>query len=991
MPDPVLLDEAVKRNDPARVRDLLKDATEGGRRACAKAMRPLLTGPEFTLPGPVMVTGPAELRDFLLARMTGHPHEHAERSGAEREREEWKRLRQGTAFLVLALGLAGGVGVAVRAADDHPSYWLQGEDEVGVIAGVLADRRPEWLAEFVTRRLRAEYQIGLWPWPLARELVRLGVIARPDAPQYTTRMPAMLPQRQLSPDDGWQPIVPLADALLADPGLLEEEIWRLFTVPDAAWELAKYGDEWPDALASLAERGHLDRSRLLDACLDAFTRDFAPNRVSWYVQFHDRMSPSLGEMAVRAGKYLALLAVNAKPGVTLGQRGCGRLLDAGLLAPGEFLAASGPALLFPQKSAATAQLKLIAKIAARHPAARGAAMAAAAQAFAHQREDVQEAALKLIARYGIPDGSDGAAIGELAAALSPALTAEAAALVLGGAARRPTPAPGAAQGVQPAGQLAEVPGPAPYCPSAGQALPPPLDEPEELVQLLARLMEDASDALAVERALAGAVRLAVLPAGQRARLAAPLLKRARRRAPGEYVDPFSGREIAADVACLALAWADGWQPTVDRTRRPWGSEHREAVRRTGEAATMAGILSARLWEACTLIASGHPVRLLAEPEFDRGAISPGGLLERLGSWAASSVPRPPRHDLEVALLRLAPDPGDSFWREWARLDPLTAGVARRIHEDGLQPLSFEPVTGVPDPKYPPYVRARSDDPYVLARITSRGSASGHPQSHCWALLTALASPLKDHRRLYVAARWELSAHYDAVVAAWPLLCPWQPELCAAHLLRPLSDGLRPGATPAAAAAACLASRGHALGPVGHLALMTGLASAEPHTRITAAEAWSQASLDGRLDAQHAANAIVTGLSGGVFKLNRIADALQRAAGEPIAAYRAAETIFAAADALIPAKPPGLHLLFELTARIAATAGIPEPPAAIIALAAQKSSSKLAVAARRLAALRGSEPAPARDQAITQALTAIAARSNDHGMPPWPSPPAGQNT
>ena len=46
MRDPALLDEAVKRNDPARVRDLLKDATEGGRRACAKAMRLLLTGPE---------------------------------------------------------------------------------------------------------------------------------------------------------------------------------------------------------------------------------------------------------------------------------------------------------------------------------------------------------------------------------------------------------------------------------------------------------------------------------------------------------------------------------------------------------------------------------------------------------------------------------------------------------------------------------------------------------------------------------------------------------------------------------------------------------------------------------------------------------------------------------------------------------------------------------------------------------------------------------
>jgi hypothetical protein len=47
----------------------------------------------------------------------------------------------------------------------------------------------------------------------------------------------------------------------------------------------------------------------------------------------------------------------------------------------------------------------------------------------------------------------------------------------------------------------------------------PVTDPDELVQLLARLMEGATDALAVERALAGAVRLASLPPAERARLA----------------------------------------------------------------------------------------------------------------------------------------------------------------------------------------------------------------------------------------------------------------------------------------------------------------------------------------------------------------------------------------------------------------------------------------------------------------------------------------
>src|SRR5262249_42227037 len=167
----------------------------------------------------------------------------------------------------------------------------------------------------------------------------------------------------------------------------------------------------------------------------------------------------------------------------------------------------------------------------------------------------------------------------------------------------------------------EVPGPAPTEPSAGLALPPPLEDPEELVQLLTQLMEDASDPLAVERARPGAVRLAALPARARPRLASPLPKRAEERAREDWDSPFSGREITADMACLALAWGAGWPVPTERSGHGWGSKDRETVRRTGEAKTMAGILTARVWEACTLVNGGRPVRLLAEPEVERGAIT----------------------------------------------------------------------------------------------------------------------------------------------------------------------------------------------------------------------------------------------------------------------------------------------------------------------------------------------------------------------------------
>jgi Family of unknown function (DUF6493) len=239
----------------------------------------------------------------------------------------------------------------------------------------------------------------------------------------------------------------LAHALAGDPGLLEHEIWRLFTDPGVgqemedrhqvtSWDQLVVGDQWADALVVLVAGGHLDRGRLIDECLDAFLRDFPPNHVGWYASLHDRLAPAPDEAAARSPRYLALLAANSKPGISLGQRICAELLDAGRLEPAAFLAASGATLLFPQKSVATAQLKLIGKLAAGKsaagtPSVRELALATAAQAFAHQREDVQSAALKLIGKHGLPtDGALRATVIELAAALSPVLQPDAKALGL---------------------------------------------------------------------------------------------------------------------------------------------------------------------------------------------------------------------------------------------------------------------------------------------------------------------------------------------------------------------------------------------------------------------------------------------------------------------------------------------------------------------------------------------------------------------------------
>jgi hypothetical protein len=59
--DPTRLEAAIRQNDVTAVRKLLRHATEPDRRACARALRPLLDGPDFSQLG-IPFTGPELIR-----------------------------------------------------------------------------------------------------------------------------------------------------------------------------------------------------------------------------------------------------------------------------------------------------------------------------------------------------------------------------------------------------------------------------------------------------------------------------------------------------------------------------------------------------------------------------------------------------------------------------------------------------------------------------------------------------------------------------------------------------------------------------------------------------------------------------------------------------------------------------------------------------------------------------------------------------------------
>jgi len=315
-------------------------------------------------------------------------------------------------------------------------------------------------------------------------------------------------------------------------------------------------------------------------------------------------------------------------------------------------------------------------------------------------------------------------------------------------------------------------------------------------------------------------------------------------------------------------------------------------------------------------------------------VHPDALLARLATWRGAPVFR---YDMEVALLRLPPVDA-SFWAAWDKVHPASADQARQAYPAGTAKLTFQSAIETATD------RLGRSHIGVLARITSNPPAAARG-SRCWQALTDLDSLVYPDFNYYNFNSW-----MSPVVAFWPLLCPWQPELAAAHLLRPLSQCLVPSpryADSGVTAVMGLARSGAPFGPIRHLALLTGLGSAEASVRIAAAEVWTQAALAGQLDPDLAADALVKGVTGEAVKLTLLADGLRHASREPASALRIVRTVFASAGHLVSANSPNLHLLLELTREIGAAIALPEPPESIVALAAGKDSTKLAAAARQL--------------------------------------------
>jgi len=528
---------------------------------------------------------------------------------------------------------------------------------------VLEHTRPDWLAEWLTRRTRA----NLWTAPsyhVLRTLEARGLLTHEPwlFAQSVAHLPSQYNWRRNQVKDGniahYDQLI-LSD-LQADATLLARDLPLLFdydTMADSASTYTYTGQArtpvwWLTLLPQLVAAGHLERADLLTRCLLALRRDFRRPLLTWFKNLFLSFSPTPAERLARQGELTELLAHPLPLVVNFALDQLKDLWADPAFEPELLLLHAEGLMTRPDlKTGLKTLLGGFSKLLKTTPALAPALARLHLAALAHADSAVQERAAKGLA--------------ELLTAkkplLSPAETVEltantpAYADLLAPAARAvlaPWLAP--AEAAAPATEA-----PASYAPqvdftpdlSAATAIAPVADW-HELLFLTGQVLQH-DDPLAVERWLAGLLRLRPeFPAGY-AELLQPYVVRVMPGVDGSAAelaalltqDAANGHTgHIALVQMLLLSWANGFaEPFVARA----------VVANTFSVPDpLVAVAQQRLAFAEALLIAGHDLPLLSTPTHAPYWVAPTTLVERLLAYqAARQEPNPT--DLAVALARTA--------------------------------------------------------------------------------------------------------------------------------------------------------------------------------------------------------------------------------------------------------------------------------------------------------------------------------------------------
>ena len=816
--------------------------------------------------------------------------------GTLRERARGRSWDHNTAaFCIASVALITGVKQVARAVE----FMALAHADANLVAQALHDRQPHWLPDIPGELLKE--QNGRGGYAIVRALVRRGLVPAPTSPEYAKQM-----VYGLTPRYSWKRVEPsVLDEIRADPSLIRDEVWALFRTQevgktlaahdrflDKPWDSAK--DEphpertWRHALVTLAAEGLIDRDELLDQTLAAFFRDFPASDVGWYVSLHTALAPSVAEIRARQGTYARLLAVEPGQPVALGLKALTQVHKAKVLDVDLLLASAGAVLQRPDKGTPVAALKLLASITGSEE--RVAEVVAVA--LDHGDVDIQERARALLLHLGKTAPTGGPRPLELSSPLP-----------------RYEPVPVV-----------------------------PVATPDELAELFARLIEEADDPVEVERTLDGVLRFATRPPKHSAGV---LADRAQAVLAGSYVSAWSGEDVRAAMAALALVWLRKANPG----RWPAGRTYKTEYERNAQGAmqarpdvrpdwTLRSLLALRFHEVGQAVHDGGGRGTLSLPTTSDGALSPGELNRRLGQLGRTDRCLP--IDTGFAVLRIPPSGYDQL--DLPRLHRTAKAVA-----EGVALLSrFSPdwalVTGHSEGHY------RTDIYDKAAGWTDLGSAKGSVDDPVRAVLDT-----RDPLLLLglQATDGEYANRFEQVTALWPVLLPHHPDLLAVHAHPRLNRALvknRNGIEPLLAGLG--RSRRMTSAPTCS-ALLLGLAAKNGGERTSAVDAVVELAQSGMLDGRELGRQLTTLLEADVIVGSRVsAGLLEASRAEPTSLKPLLDCLVT----LLPALPGrrDAYQFIDLLAGLALAVGetVTLPPE-LAEVAASKSTASLAKACRRV--------------------------------------------
>jgi hypothetical protein len=560
---------------------------------------------------------------------------------------------------------------------------------------ILDARRPGWLAAWIADQSRGQ-DPGQSIWAVERGLIRAGALPPNNSDAYIQRMVFGLHSRfgadeAVKSDNLKGMPKTMTDALLADPDLLENEIWRLFEVETQAFDQDWFG--WTPALLELSADGKIDRQRLLKSSVRGMSLPLRQGVLSSYGKFHEALKPTLDERAALLADYLGLLGSQIPVVAGHALDALEVLAKAKRLKAADFLEACAPVLHLAKKSQPIKALKMVKQFIKDDPSSRVAAAMVVVGALGHESADVQEAAIGLLESLRAELSPDvrneiQARSEQVAASLRPRVDALASAPEAKPAASKPAgaakarkdvptdlqararalpPALSAAAGVEAAlacvaAQSEPVPTPIEprRVPRRGSATPVvPLASLDELIEAVTAFIEKVDDIMEVERILDGISRFFLDRPADFDQRVAPL-----RRRIEALSEPHSMTLLdrAADlgVAQVIRHWLG--MPPIQREHGEWwhmpGVFFRLRTRHL-------------IWR---LQEDKNALPLLALPTQSDGWLDPAALAERLATQEKAGVHVVDDMDLAQALLRLTPD---------GRAEALQAVAKRKLYDMDL--------------------------------------------------------------------------------------------------------------------------------------------------------------------------------------------------------------------------------------------------------------------------------------------------------------------